>query len=133
MTSAATYDHDAAESSLYFRIGGEAAVAAAVDGLYQRIVADEDLSSYFAGIDIAHLKAHQRTFIASALGGPEPYQGRRLDDAHRRLSVTAEAYSRVVSHLVDTLVALDVDAAAIADVTEAVSSLRPQVVSNDGR
>jgi hemoglobin len=130
VTSATLPDHDAAESSLYFRIGGEAAVAAAVDGLYKRIAADRDLSSYFAGIDMAQLKAHQRAFIASAFGGPDRYHGRRLDAAHRELSVTPSAYSRVVDHLVDTLVELEVDAAVIADVTEAVRSLQPQVVAD---
>ena len=46
--------------------------------------------------------------------------------------MTPSAYSRVVDHLVDTLVELEVDAAVIADVTEAVRSLQPQVIS-DGR
>ena len=132
MTPATLQDDDAAESSLYVRIGGEGAVAAAVDGFYERIVADDGLSSYFADVDLAHLKAHQRAFIASALGGPERYHGRRLDAAHRRLSVTTAAYSKVVDHLVDTLIALDVDPAVIAAVTDAVSSLQPQVVSSDG-
>jgi hemoglobin len=122
-------EHDIVEPSLYVRIGGADAVAAAVDGLYERIVADRELQAYFVGVEMERLKAHQRAFIASALGGPERYQGRRLDDAHRRLHITPEAFAKVADHLVDTLVALDVDPPAVAAVVEAVGSLRPQVVS----
>jgi hemoglobin len=118
-----------AEPSLYLRIGGADAVAAAVDGLYDRIVADPGLISYFDGVDMERLKAHQRAFIASALGGPQRYQGRRLDDAHRRLDITPAAFAKVAGHLVDTLVALDVDPPVVAAIADAVGSLRLQVVS----
>jgi hemoglobin len=122
--------HDGGEPSLYVRIGGAGAVAAAVDGLYERIVADPDLTPYFEGVDMDRLKAHQRAFIASALGGPDGYQGRRLDDAHRRLDITPAAFGRVADHLVDTLVALQVEPPVVAAVAEAVGSLRPQVVTH---
>jgi hemoglobin len=122
-------EHTTVEPSLYDRIGGADAVAAAVDGLYERIVADRDLVAYFVGVDMERLKAHQRAFIASALGGPERYQGRRLDDAHRRLDITPEAFAKVADHLVATLVALEVDPPIVAAVADAVGSLRPQVVS----
>ena len=129
MTSTVVQDRDAAESSLYVRIGGDAAVAAAVDGLYDRVLADPELTSYFGGADIAHVKAHQRAFIASALGGPQRYQGRPLHEAHRHLRVSSTAYVKVVDHLVNTLTALGVDAAHIDEVTAAVRSLQGQVVT----
>ena len=128
MTPATLQTNDAAAPSLYVRIGGDGAVDAAVEGLYQRILADPELSHYFTGLDVAHIKAHQRAFIASALGGPERYHGRPLDEAHRHLAITTSEYSKVVDHLVDTLVALDVDEDVITDVTAAVRSLQPQVV-----
>ncbi len=122
-------EHATVEPSLYVRIGGAAAVAAAVDGLYERIVADPDLRAYFDGVDIEGLKAHQRAFISSALGGPQRYHGRRVDDAHRRLDITSAAFAKVADHLVDTLVALDVEPPVVAAVADAVGSLRPQVVT----
>ena len=122
-------EHTSAQPSLYVRVGGADAVAAAVDGLYERIVADRDLISNFDGVNMERLKAHQRAFIASALGGPERYQGRRLDDAHRRLDITPEAFAKVADHLVDTLVSLDVDPPVVGAVADADGSLRAQVVS----
>jgi hemoglobin len=131
MTDVIVQDQDAAESSLYRRIGGEPAIAAAVDGLYERILADDELASYFSGVDLARLKAHQRAFLASALGGPVQYRGRPLDDGHRHLAITATAYDKVIDHIVGTLESLDVDPAVIDEVTAAVRSLQPQVVSAD--
>jgi len=44
-------------------IGDAPAVAAAVDGFYERVPADPDLAGYFSGVDIATLKSDQRSFI----------------------------------------------------------------------
>jgi hemoglobin len=118
------------DQSLYARIGGEPAVAAAVDGLYERILDDPDLASYFGGVGIEQLKAHQRTFVTMALGGPERYAGRRLDDAHRHLEITDTAFAKVVGHLTETLSALGVDSEAISAIAGALAPLAPQIVSS---
>ena len=57
--------------SIYDSIGGAPAVARAVDEFDARVLTDQQLVTYFAGVDLARLKAHQRTFIAAAVGGPE--------------------------------------------------------------
>jgi hemoglobin len=118
------------DQSLYARIGGRFAVAAAVDGLYERILDDPDLAPYFADVGIEQLKAHQRTFITSALGGPERYAGRPLDDAHRHLQITETAFTKVVGHLTETLTALGVADEAIAAIVGALAPLEPQIVSS---
>jgi hemoglobin len=92
-----------AAATLYERIGGAPAVDSAVDGFYARVLADDELAPYFAGIDLAQLKAHQRVFLTMALGGPARYGGRAMDKAHEGLDITSEAFGRVVGHLADTL------------------------------
>jgi hemoglobin len=115
--------------SLYARIGGGPAVAAAVDGLYDRILGDPDLAPWFAGVGIEQLEAHQRAFITAALGGPERYVGHSLVDAHRELQVTDTAFAKVVAHLTETLDELGVADETISAVTGALAPLMPQIVS----
>jgi hemoglobin len=68
----------------YDDIGGAAAVRAALDAFYPRVLADEMLSPFFLGVDIERLKKTQESFIAAALGGPGDYAGRSLAHAHAR-------------------------------------------------
>jgi hemoglobin len=122
-------DDEVSNVSLYVRVGGQPAVQAAVDGLYDRILADPDLAPYFAASDVRRLKTHQRAFITMALGGPTHYAGRPLQDAHHRLDISEYAFAKVVGHLADTLVALDVDPAVIAAIAEALRPLEAQIVA----
>ena len=66
--------------SIYDNMGGAPSVRAAVDDFYARILADARLAPFFTGTDLERLKAHQRAFIAAALGGPQILAGR----FHRR-------------------------------------------------
>ena len=66
--------------STYDDICGAPAVRAAVDDFYTRVLADARLAPFFTGTDRERLKAHQRAFIAAALGGPQIFAGR----FHRR-------------------------------------------------
>ena len=117
-------------ASIFDQIGGNAAVAAAVDGLYDRLLADPVLSPYFAGTDMRKQKRHMRAFMATALGGSDIYAGRDMRAAHAGLRITNEAFDRVVGHLVDTLISLRVCDTHIAQIGAALAPLRAQVVED---
>ena len=115
--------------SIYEEIGGPDAVAAAVEEFYRRLLADPELSEYFADTDLAKLKSHQRAFIAAALGGPEIYAGRDMAAAHAGLAITGDAFDAVVGHLVDTLASLGVPDATIAVIGSVLVPLRDDIVT----
>ncbi len=115
--------------SIYDSIGGRDAVAAAVDGLYARLLADDQLAPYFSHSDMRRQKAHMRAFLAIALGGPEIYRGRDMTAAHAHLTITDETFDRVVDHVVATLAALGVPGETIAEIGAAVAPLREQIVT----
>lgn len=48
------------------RIGGDAALEAAVDELYERLIVDESLAVYFDGVPMDKLKQHQFNFMRIA-------------------------------------------------------------------
>ena len=118
------------KTTIYDRIGGKAAVAATVDGLYDRILADPLLAPYFERTEMRRQKAHMRAFVATALGGPGIYAGRDMAAAHRGLSITDAAFDAVVGHLVATLEELSVPAAEVAAIGAALAPLREQVVNS---
>lgn len=114
--------------TIFDSIGGAPSVNAAVDELYLRVLDDRRLEPYFAGVDMAKLKSHQRAFIAAALGGPEIYSGRDMASAHEGLGITNRDFDAVVSHLVATLNELGVPAEIIADIGGALGPLRSEIV-----
>jgi hemoglobin len=116
-------------ASVYDQIGGKPAVSAAVDGLYERLLADPALAPYFADTDMERQKSHMRAFMAVALGGADVYGGRDLGSAHARLDVTHDAFDRVVAHLVDTLASLGVPIEIIEAIGAKLAPLRAQIVT----
>lgn len=115
--------------SIYDSIGGAPAVRAAVEDFYARVLADPRLAPFFTGTDLHHLKAHQRAFIAAAIGGSQIYEGRDMAAAHAGLAITDEDFDAVVAHLVDTLTGLGVSEETIGQIGGALAPLRGDIVT----
>ena len=115
--------------SIYDSIGGASAVRAAVDDFYVRVLADARLASFFTGTDLQRLKAHQRAFIAAAIGGPEVFGGRDMASAHARLGIGEGDFDAVVGHLVGTLTGLGVPEDTLGQIAGALAPLRDDIVT----
>ena len=113
----------------YDSIGGASAVRAAVDDFYARVLADARLAPFFTSTDLNHLKAHQRAFIAAAIGGPEVFGGRDMASAHARLGIGEGDFDAVVGHLVGTLTGLGVPEDTLGQIAGALAPLRDDIVT----
>src|SRR3569623_1129413 len=71
--------------SLYERIGGEAAVNAAVDIFYRKVLADKRISRFFETVDMERQAAKQKAFLTYAFGGPVHYSGKDMRQGHAHL------------------------------------------------
>ncbi|GGM91703.1 group 1 truncated hemoglobin GlbN [Thermopolyspora flexuosa] len=118
-------------ASIFERIGGSEAVAAVVDDFYDRVLADPLLSGFFANTDMGKLKAHQRSFVAAALGGPQTYRGKTMDEAHAGLGIQAEHFDAVVGHLVESLRKHKVAEDVIASIADALAPLKAEIVPSE--
>jgi hemoglobin len=95
-------------STLIDELGGPLRLRDAVDALYDRLLADDRVAGWFVGVDMARLRAHQRKFLASAFDGPAAYSASELDEAHREVGVTDDAFSILLEHFDAVLRASDV-------------------------
>ena len=114
------------------RIGGEAAVRAAVDRFYQRVLGDPQLNQFFKGVNLERLKAQQRDFFTQALGGPARYRGPDMKRAHAQLKIEQKHFDRMAGHLVATLQALGVDDETVDQIVAAVAPLAKDIVNTPG-
>ena len=120
---------EAAAVNVYQAIGGRAAVAAAVEGLYGRLLADPVLSRFFPRGVAAQHRAYVVTILGEALGGPERYRGPDLVKAHRRLGISDADFDRTAAHLAGTLDGLGVPGHLADHIVGVVAGLRPALVT----
>lgn len=89
--------------SLYERVGGQAGVTRLVGIFYERVLADPQLSPFFAQVPMETLLRMQVEFFTSALGGPLQYSGRPLAHVHHGRGITTSHLRRFTEHLLATL------------------------------
>src|SRR5690606_31510552 len=119
-------------TSLYERIGGDAAVNAAVDKFYEKVLADERIKHFFEGVDMAKQHRMQKGFFTFAFGGPANYSGKGMEAAHRKLvqdkGLNDSHCDAVMENLGATLVELGVPGDLIAEAAGIAESVRNAVL-----
>jgi hemoglobin len=116
---------------LYDDLGGAAAVNAAVDIFYQKVLKDERISSFFAGVNMGRQAAKQKAFLTMAFGGPVNYTGLDMRKGHAHLvakGLNDSHFDAVVENLGATLKELNVPDALIAQVAAIAESTRNDVL-----
>ena len=116
--------------SIYDRIGGHEALEVVVEDFYARVLADDQLSSFFAGTNMNRLKGKQAEFLAAALGGPEPYRGPSMKQAHQGRGIMMHHFDLVAGHLTDSLSAAGVPAGTVSEILDVVAPLAPDIASD---
>lgn len=117
--------------TLYERLGGKAAVEAAVDLFYDKIMKDDLLRPFFEGIDMQRQRGKQKIFLTTAFGGPTKYTGKDLRQAHAPLvqrGLNDAHFDAVAGHLQMTLKELGVADNLIAEVMAIAGSTRNDVL-----
>jgi hemoglobin len=119
------------QSSLYQQLGGEAAVDAAVDIFYRKVLSDERVSAFFDGVDMDHQAAKQKAFLTMAFGGPHNYSGADMRRGHAHLvarGLNDSHFDAVIELLGESLTELNVPANLIAEVAAIAETTRKDVL-----
>ena len=120
------------EKSLYDQIGGEAAIDAAVDLFYKKVLADDRINQFFDSTDMAKQHRAQKAFLTFALGGPNRYTGRTMRGAHVKAvsqGLNDSHFDAVVENLGATLTELGVPAELIGKAAAVVETTREDVLN----
>ena len=118
-------------TSLYERIGGTAAVDAAVDAFYRRVLTDDRISHFFDDVDMERQAAKQKAFLTFVFGGPANYSGKDMRAGHAHLvarGLGEEHFNAVAENLQATLTELGVGQAEIDEVMAIAASTHDDVL-----
>ena len=119
------------KTSLFDHIGGTAAVDAAVDIFYRKVLSDARISHFFDDIDMETQAAKQKAFLTLAFGGANHYTGADMRTGHAHLvarGLSDMHFDAVVENLAATLRELNVPAEYINQVAQICERTRPEVL-----
>ena len=117
--------------SLYEKLGGEAAVSAAVNIFYRKVLQDETINHFFETTDMQKQMVKQKSFLTMAFGGPNSYTGEDMRKGHSHLvakGLNDDHFNAVAGHLQSTLEELEVAADLVAEVMTIAESTRNDVL-----
>lgn len=117
--------------TLFNKLGGEAAVDAAVDIFYRKVLSDDRISGFFEDVDMDRQAAKQKAFLTMAFGGPNQYTGMDMRRGHAHLvakGLNDSHFDAVVENLAATLQELNVPEADIAAVAALCETTRNDVL-----
>lgn len=118
--------------NLFERIGGEAAVDAAVDIFYRKVLSDDSISQFFDDVDMDTQRGKQKSFLIMAFGGPNNYTGQDMRAVHKPLvdkGLNESHFNAVAGHLQSTLEELDVAEDLIGEVMAIAGSTHDDVLN----
>lgn len=115
--------------SLYQKIGGKAAIDAAVELFYKKVLADDRVKHFFDDINMNKQRRKQKEFLSAALGGPIPWTGKDLRTAHQDMNLNETHFNAIAENLKATLEELKVDKSLIDQALAIVATTRDAVLN----
>lgn len=116
--------------TLYDALGGHAGVAAAVEDMYGRVVADPELAPFFANTDMDRLKRMQTAFISAMVDGPANYSGAELTEIHRGRGIERRHFSLFCGHMLNALTDREVPSQLVDQVLSRLAMFSDKVTGS---
>ncbi|MEK6774661.1 MAG: group 1 truncated hemoglobin [Bdellovibrionota bacterium] len=116
-------------TTLYDKYGGFTTITAVVHNFYDKIGQSKSLEPFFIDADMEKLMDHQTKFICMALGGPNNYNGKSMEIAHKKLKITNEAFTEVAGYLQDALEEAGMEDGDVKTVITLVGSMSNQIIT----
>jgi hemoglobin len=115
-------------STLYEKLGGEAAISAVVDKFYEFMLKDDSVSHFFANIDMSKQRCRQKQFITLVTGGPHNYEGADMKTAHCKLNIFKTHFDVTWKHLEEALLHFSVPVILVDEVKAIFYSVEGDIV-----
>jgi hemoglobin len=119
-----------APMNLLERIGGPSTIRTVADGLYDRLLADDELGPVFSSTHMPTMRQRLADYLVGACAGEVTVSAERLRAAHARHDVNDRHFSIMASHLADLLADSGIDDDTAADLLDLIAHRRGDVVSH---
>jgi hemoglobin len=117
------------KATMFDRYGGFGLVHRVVLSFYDKMLDSEIVAPYFDGVDMPALVDHQTKFISQVMGGPASYTNKVLEQVHRNLDITQEAFDEMAGILERTLEEFDFKTEDVGSIMADIKSRQPYIVT----
>ncbi len=117
------------EASIYHQIGGKAAIDAAVEAFYVKVLKDDRIKHFFDDVDMVRQRTKQKQFLSAAFGGPIAWEGKDMRRAHAKLKLNESHFNAVAENLKSTLEDLKVKKELIDKIMTIAASTKDDVLN----
>lgn len=114
--------------SLFERLGGVEGITSITSDLVDNHLANETISTRFAGSDVPALKNAAATFMISGTGGENIYKGKDMLAAHKGMNISATEFMAVLDDALAALAKNKIAQREQEEVLYILYSMRSQVV-----
>jgi hemoglobin len=125
--------NEARANSLYQKLGGKAAIDAAVELFYKKVLADSRVKHFFDDVNMTAQRRRQKDFLSAALGSPVPWTGKDMRKAHEDLSLEESHFNAIAENLVATLTELKIPQDLIDQVVAVVLTVKDDVLNRPAK
>lgn len=135
LSALATMKGDIVEgpTTVYARLGGNAAITAVIDDFIGKVAADSRINAFFAAAAadparLNRLKMNLVNQVGQASGGPEKYTGMDMKTAHKGMNITDAHFNALVEDLTASLVKFNVESRTKIQLLTVLASLKGDIV-----
>ena len=122
--------NEARANSLYQKLGGAAALDAAVELFYTKVLVDDRVKHYFDDVNMPKQKRRQKAFLSAALGSPVAWTGKDMRTAHADITGLNDTHFNAIGeNLKATLEELKISKVLIDQVLAIVETTRNDVLN----
>lgn len=118
---------------MYERLGRSDGIRALVQSVAEAHLANPTIAKRFEPVaaDPARLTAalnHLSTFLESAAGGPAPYTGKNMIEAHKGMNISGEEYLAAMDDIVGALTKHNIDDGTKNEIVVMLYHLKPTII-----
>lgn len=103
-------------------------IAKAVDLLYQRALASEELLPYFNKVDMSQLRNHQIELLSHVMGGPITHHIHTLKSSHQKLNIPSAHFDLIAILMEQSLSDVGIEGRDIERIMAVIESARNSIV-----
>ena len=117
------------KATMFDRYGGFGFMHRVVLSFYDKMLDSDIVAPYFDDVDMPSLVDHQTKFISQVMGGPATYTNEILEQIHRKLGITQEAFDEMAELLEQTLEEFDFKSDDVRLIMADIKSRQPYIVT----
>ena len=120
---------EAMAATMFDRYGGFGFMHRVVLSFYDKMLDSDVVAPYFEDVDMPSLIDHQTKFISQVMGGPASYTNEILEQVHRRLGITQNAFDEMARLLQHTLEEYEFKTEDVRLILADIKSRQPYIVT----